>query len=44
MVEKAEAKQLAVECITCQESFEEIANSRGISVTDLIDLVHKSIF
>ena len=44
MVEKTGAKKLAVECITCQESFEEIANSRGISVTDLVDMVHKNIF
>jgi hypothetical protein len=44
MVEKTGSKKLAVECITCQEYFEEIANSRGISVTDLVDMVHKNIF
>lgn len=44
MVEKTGAKKLAVECITCQESFEAAGKERGIEVTDLVDLVHRNIF
>ena len=44
MVEKTGAKKLAVECITCQESFESTGKERGIEVTDLVDLVHRNIF
>jgi len=44
MVEKTGVKKMAVECITCQESFEAAAKERGLEVTDLVDLVHKNIF
>jgi len=44
MVEKTGAKTLAVECVTCQESFESAAKARGIEVADLVALVHRNIF
>jgi len=43
MVEKTGTTKLAVECITCQESFESAAKERGIEVTDLMDLVHRNV-
>ncbi len=43
MAHEIGVKKMAVECITCQESFETIGNKNGISVTDLVDLVHKNV-
>ncbi|MFQ5560540.1 MAG: heterodisulfide reductase-related iron-sulfur binding cluster, partial [Nitrospinota bacterium] len=44
MVKKTGTNTLAVECITCQESFESEGKETGIEVTDLVDLVHKNVF
>ena len=43
MVQKTGARLMAVECITCQESFESIGQEKGVVVTDLVDLVHKNL-
>ncbi len=44
MVNKVNVKTMAVECITCQESFEQVGKEKDINITDLVDLVHQNIF
>ncbi|MBF0287845.1 MAG: (Fe-S)-binding protein [SAR324 cluster bacterium] len=44
MAKKTGAQTMAVECITCQESFESAGQKKGVVVTDLVDLVHKNVF
>ncbi len=44
MVDKVNVKTMAVECITCQESFEQVGKERDINITDLVDLVHQNVF
>lgn len=43
MVKKTGAKTMVVECITCLESYEAIANRNGIEAIDLVELVHRNI-
>ncbi len=44
MAKRTGAPTMAVECITCQESFESVGQEKGVVVTDLVDLVHKNVF
>lgn len=44
MVKQTGTTTLAVECITCQESYEKAGSRHGIKVTDLVALVHKNVF
>lgn len=43
MARKTGAKTMAVECITCLESYEDLAKEYDLQVTDLVDLVHQNL-
>lgn len=43
MAKKTGAKIMAVECITCLESYESLATPYNLQVTDLVDLVHQNL-
>lgn len=42
MAKATGAKTMAVECVTCLESYEKVAEENDIRVTDLVDLVHEN--